>query len=167
MNKQRRPYMRSADTWVNLHWIVSKHATLIHQGYRSNMWLRFFSIKVKSNDNDVEKKTTLCLVAEIWNIAQTMQLSQQYNNNKKQKHRLKQSSPCLRTSSTAAMSSSLRSWLSLAICSPFSRKFWVACSTDTARTWAFLERPFFLPDGPLLLVFTRVVTCTTQEVMAY
>lgn len=68
------------------------------------------------------------------------------------------SSPCLRTSSTAAMSSSFRSWLSLAICSPFSKKFWVACSTDTARTWAFLERPFFLLDGPLLLVLTRVVT---------
>lgn len=68
------------------------------------------------------------------------------------------SSPCLRTSSTAAMSSSFRSWLSLAICSPFSKKFWVACSTDTAKTWAFLERPFFLLDGPLLLVLTRVVT---------
>lgn len=72
--------------------------------------------------------------------------------------RLYRTIPCLRTSSTAAMSSSLRSWLSLAICSPFSRKFWVACSTDTARTWAFLERPFFLLDGPLLLVFTSVVT---------
>lgn len=68
------------------------------------------------------------------------------------------SSPCFRTSSTAEMSSSLRSWLSLAICSPFSKKFCVACSTDTARTWAFLERPFFLLDGPLLLVFTSVVT---------
>ncbi|TNN32825.1 hypothetical protein EYF80_057013 [Liparis tanakae] len=66
--------------------------------------------------------------------------------------------PCLRTSSTAACSSSLRSRLSLAICSPFSRKLCVACSTDTASTWAFLERPFFLLDGPLLLVFTSVVT---------
>ncbi len=72
-------------------------------------------------------------------------------------------SPCLRTSSTAAISSSFRSWLSLAICSPFSRKFWVACSTDTASTWAFLERPFFLLDGPLLLVLTRVVTCGREE----
>ena len=68
--------------------------------------------------------------------------------------------PCLRTSSTAAVSSSLRNWLSFAIFSPFSRKFWVAVSTDAANTWAFLERPFFLLDGPLLLEFTNVVTYT-------
>lgn len=66
--------------------------------------------------------------------------------------------PCLRTSSTAAVSSSFRNWLSFAIFSPFSRKFWVAVSTEAAKTWAFLERPFFLLDGPLLLEFTRVVT---------
>lgn len=66
--------------------------------------------------------------------------------------------PCLRTSSTAAVSSSLRNWLSFAIFSPFSRKFCVAVSTDAAKTWAFLERPFFLLDGPLLLEFTKVVT---------
>lgn len=73
------------------------------------------------------------------------------------------SSPCFRTSSTAVIRSSVRSWLSLAICSPFSRKFCVACSTDKARTWAFLERPFFLLDGPLLLVFTSVVTCGRSQ----
>lgn len=66
--------------------------------------------------------------------------------------------PCLRTSSTAAVSSSFRNWLSFAIFSPFSRKFWVAVSTEAASTWAFLERPFFLLDGPLLLEFTKVVT---------
>lgn len=66
--------------------------------------------------------------------------------------------PCLRTSSTAAVSSSFRNWLSFAIFSPFSRKFWVAVSTEAANTWAFLERPFFLLDGPLLLELTKVVT---------
>lgn len=66
--------------------------------------------------------------------------------------------PCLRTSSTAATSSSFRNWLSFAILSPFSRKFSVACSTEAAKTWAFLERPRFLLEGPLLLVLTNVVT---------
>lgn len=66
--------------------------------------------------------------------------------------------PCLRTSSTAATSSSFRNWLSFAILSPFSRKFSVACSTEAAKTWAFLERPRFLLEGPLLLVLTSVVT---------
>lgn len=71
--------------------------------------------------------------------------------------------PCLRTSSTAAVSSSFRNWLSFAIFSPFSRKFWVAVSTEAAKTWAFLERPFFLLDGPLLLEFTRVVTYESRN----
>lgn len=72
--------------------------------------------------------------------------------------------PCLRTSSTAAVSSSLRNWLSFAIFSPFSRKFWVAVSTEAAKTWAFLERPFFLLEGPLLLEFTRVVTYNRTKI---
>lgn len=83
----------------------------------------------------------------------------QANNNV---HLLFLSIPCLRTSSTAAVSSSFRNWLSFAIFSPFSRKFWVAVSTDAAKTWAFLERPFFLFEGPLLLELTNVVTYAWQ-----
>ena len=42
----------------------------------------------------------------------------------------------------------------------------MAVSTDAARTWAFLERPFFLLDGPLLLEFTKVVTYSTPQELA-
>lgn len=63
----------------------------------------------------------------------------------------------LRTSRSAALSSSVKMGASLAIFSPLSNKFQVASSTEARMTRALLEQPFFFLEG-FWGQFTNVVT---------